>query len=126
MSDLVVARGYILLPADPEGEYLHRNIRFGGRLIIGGGGLNSMWGYTLKDELGELTPPGKWRFCYFPHKGQTWREAMTAAWEHAHAEIMKLEEALARRQKALEAAECQEERQIQQVRRKIQVKGGQE
>jgi hypothetical protein len=97
-----------LLPANSEGEGLNPALQFKDRLVIGGGALNYTWGYTLRDELGGLTPPGQWRLCFFVKKGQTWREAMISAWEQAHAEIMKLEEALAQRNRALEEAECLE------------------
>jgi hypothetical protein len=125
-GDLVVARGYVLLPANSEGEGLKPDIQFKNRLVIGGGALNYRWGYTLRDELGELTPPGQWRLCFFVKKGQTWREAMIPAWEQAHAEIMKLEEALAQRKRALEEAECPENRELTagKGKRRIQIGRG--
>jgi hypothetical protein len=125
-SDLVIAQGYILLPAVCEYRYVHLNphLQFRDRLTIGGCVLDDQWGYILHEELGELTPHGHWRFCFCTRTSRTWREAMTAAWEYAHAELMKLEEALARRLKALEEAECSENMGVQTIKRKIQVKGG--
>jgi hypothetical protein len=124
-GDCVVARGYVLLPA--KGREILPEIQFQERLLIMGYGLYGWWGLSqssLPPQLRHLE--GEWKFNTIEFHAPTWREAMTAAWEYAHAELMKLEEALARRQKALEDAECPKETQIQQVRRKIQVKGGQE
>jgi hypothetical protein len=124
-SDKVVARGYILLPAN--GKTLLPSLQFERRLNLIGEELRWDWGAD-HSQLPKDFPfvEGDWRFKYTSYTALTWREAMAAAWERAHDELMKLENALAHRKRALEEAECPEERQIQQVRRKIQVKGGQE
>jgi hypothetical protein len=104
-GDHVVARGYVLLPA--RGRQILPDIQFGERLSVMGHALCDWWG------LGKsLLPPqfprpeGEWKFNVVEFHAPTWREAMTAAWEYAHSELMKLEDALAQRQRALEEAEC--------------------
>jgi hypothetical protein len=124
-GDCVVAGGYVLLPA--KNEEILPKIQFKNRLVIMGCGLGNWWGIhqsLLPNQLRHLE--GEWKFNVVKFHAPTWREAMTAAWEYAHAELMKLEEALARRQKALEDAECFENMGVQTIKRKIQVKGGRE
>jgi hypothetical protein len=124
-GDCVVAEGYVLLPA--KGMEILPEIQFQERLSIMRHDLYSWWGIDqslLPPKLRHLE--GEWKFNVAKFHAPTWREAMTAAWEYAHAEIMKLEEALARRLKALEEAECSENMGVQTIKRKIQVKGGQE
>jgi hypothetical protein len=104
-GDLVVAVGYVLLPA--RDDRLIEPLQFRGRLKVMGDYLCDWWGKTQKALPPDFPPlKGEWKFKCCQYKGTTWREAMTAAWEHAHAELMKLEEALAHRKRVLEEAEC--------------------
>jgi hypothetical protein len=130
-SDMVIARGYVLLPAcpPPSSNYILANLRFGDRKAVMGEKLWYGWGHPLcsndfPQHLNSLLQ-GTFKFKFVEYKSKTWREAMTAAWEHAHAELMKLEEALAQRQRALEEAECPKNMEAQMKKtRKIQIGGG--
>jgi hypothetical protein len=125
-SNLVIAWGCVLLPATEDEESIIWRIRFEDKVPpIMGRSLYGWWG-EQGEKLKALEFPipleGNWRFRFIECSAPTWREAMGSAWEYAHAELMKLEEALALRKRALEEAECSENIGVQAyIKRKIQI-----
>jgi hypothetical protein len=131
-GNFVMAYAVVLLPRAVNSSCLKPELVFADRLEVMAGWLTAKWGYQIQTYretdphmcqflLSSITNE-EYRLAYTLHSEPTWREAMSAAWEYAHNELMKLEDALAARQRALEEAECPQLQQLQHtVARKITI-----
>jgi hypothetical protein len=117
-GNFVIAYAVVLLPREVNSRYIKPELVFAEKLGIMGRYLYEKWGYPLEycreteAPLCEFLLPAikeeEYRLMGKLHFAPTWREAMSAAWEHAHNDLMKLEDALAARQRALKVLKVKE------------------
>ncbi len=99
-SDLIVVEARIFLPADDD-FYLLNNVQVFNRCLIFNENLNGRWG-----NREEAIPNFRYKMKTF--KSEKWKDAFKQAEEYCHNEIMKLENMLIERAKALLDAEIED------------------